>query len=82
MPLDRVFGNEKLHRDIAIAEAAGDQGEHFELACCDPDGLPAVRIGSEGFRGRSVRRDKHLSDRDRFATARDSEAKADAERRE
>jgi hypothetical protein len=47
--LDGVFGNEKLRGDLAIAEAAGDQGEDFELACRDAEGLLLGRIGSEGF---------------------------------
>jgi hypothetical protein len=33
--LDGVFGDEKLRGYLAIAEAAGDQGEDFELACRD-----------------------------------------------
>ena len=37
--LDRVFGNEKLRGDLSIAEAAADQGENFELACRDAEGL-------------------------------------------
>ena len=37
--LDGVFGNEKLRGDLPIAEAAGDQGENFELACCDAEDL-------------------------------------------
>ena len=49
--LDGVFGNEKLRGDLAIAEAAGDQGEDFELACRDAEGLLLGRIGSEGVRG-------------------------------
>jgi DNA repair photolyase len=88
--LDGVFGNEKLRGDLAIAEAAGDQGEDFELAGRDAEGLLAGRIGSEGFtaagfRG-SFRRDSHFPHHDRFAdgfaTARDAEAKPDAEGRE
>ena len=82
MCLDGVFGNEKLHGDLAIAEAAGDEGEDFELACCDADRVLMVRIGSESFWSGGVRRDKYLSDHDRFATARDAEAKPDSEGRE
>ena len=44
-----VFRKEKLHSDLAIAEAAGDRGENFQLACRDADGLLGGRIGSEGF---------------------------------
>ena len=51
MCLDGVFGNEKLRGDLAIAEVAGDQGEDFELACRDAEGLLVGRIGSEGFEG-------------------------------
>jgi hypothetical protein len=84
--LDRVFGNEKLRGDLAIAEAAGDQGENFELACRDAEGLLAGRIESEGFEGGGFRGDKHFLHHDRFAdgfaTARDAEAEPDAEGRE
>jgi hypothetical protein len=84
--LDGVFGNEKLRGDLAIAEAARDQGEDFELACCDAEGLLVGRIGSEGFEGGGFRGDKHFLHHDRFAdgfaTARDAEAEPDAEGRE
>jgi hypothetical protein len=83
--LDGVFGNEELGGDFAIAEAAGDQGEDFELACRDAEGLLVGGVGSKGFDGRGSGRDKHLlhHDRfaDRFATARDAEAEPDAEGR-
>ena len=86
MCLDGVFGNEKLRGDLAIAEAAGDQGENFELACRDAEDLLLGRIGSEGFEGGGFRGDKHFPHHDRFAdgfaTARDTEAKPDAEGRE
>ena len=36
--LECVFGNEKLRGDLPIAEATGDQGEDFELACRDAEG--------------------------------------------
>ena len=55
MRLDGVFGNEKLRGDLAIAEAAGDQGENFELACRDAKALLADRIGGEGFEGGGFR---------------------------
>ena len=92
MCLHGVFGNEKLRGDLAIAEAAGDEGEDFELAGRDAEGLLlallAGRIGRKGdgrFRG-----DKHFPHHDRFAngfadgfaTARDAEAEPDAEGRE
>jgi hypothetical protein len=84
--LDRVFGNEKLRGDLAIAEAAGDQGENFELAGRDAEGLLVGRIGSEGFEGGGFRGDKHFPHHHRFAdgfaTARDAEAEPDAEGRE
>jgi hypothetical protein len=84
--LDGVFGNEKLRGDLAIAEAAGDQGEDFELACRDAEGLLVGRIGSKGFDGGGFRGDKHFPHHDRFAdgfaTARDAEAEPDAEGRE
>ncbi len=51
MRLDGVFGNEKLHRDLAIAEAAGDQGQDFELACCDADGLLVASYWEQKFWG-------------------------------
>jgi hypothetical protein len=71
MCLDGVFGNEKLRGDLAIAEAAGDQGENFELACRDAEGLLLGRIGSEGGRigndrGGGFRRDKHFLHHNRF----------------
>src|SRR5208282_5189423 len=72
--------------DLAIAEAAGDQGENFELACRDAEGLLVGRIGSEGFEGGGFRGDKHFPHHDRFAdgfaTARHAEAEPDAEGRE
>ncbi len=45
--LDGVFGDEKLRGDLAIAEAAGDEGEDFELARRDAEGLLAGCVGSE-----------------------------------
>src|SRR5579863_9506630 len=89
--LDGVFRNEKLRGDLAVAETAGDQGEDFELARGDAEGLLLGRIGSEGDRagkqGRGgFRGDKHFLDHDGFAdgfaTARDPEAEPDAEGRE
>ncbi len=86
MCLDGVFGNEKLRGDLAIAEAAGDQGEDFELACRDAEGLLVGRIRSEGFEGGGFRGDKHFPHHDRFADgfsiARDAETEPDAEGRE
>ena len=88
MCLDGVFGNEKLAGDFAIAEAAGDQGEDFELTCRDAEGLLAGRIGSEGYRAGNEgsggwRGDKDLFHHDGFtdgfATARDAETKPDTE---
>jgi hypothetical protein len=88
--LDGVFGDEKLRGDLAIAHAAGDQGEDFELACRDAEGLLADCIGSEG--GGGFGGDEHFFHYDRFAhhdrfadgfaTARDAEAEPDAEGRE
>jgi len=49
--LDGVFGNEKLRGDLAIAEAAGNQGKNFELACRNAKALLVGRIGSERFEG-------------------------------
>jgi hypothetical protein len=81
--LDRVFGNEKLRGDLAVAEAPADQGEDFELACRDAEGLLLSRIGSEGFEGAGFRGNKHFPYHDRFAdgfaTARDAQAEPDAE---
>src|ERR1700728_428594 len=65
--LDGVFGNEKLRGDLAIAEAAGDQSEDFELPCRDAEGLLVGRIGSEGFVGGGFRGDKHFLYHDRLA---------------
>ena len=84
--LDGVLGNEKLRGDLAIAEAVGDQGENFELACRDAEGLLVGRIGCEGFEGRGFGGDKHFPHHDRFAdgfaTARDAQTQPDAEGRE
>ena len=77
-----IFGNEKLRSDLAIAEAAGDQGENFELACRDAEGLLVGRIGSEGLEGGGFCGDEHFPHHDRFATARDADAQPDAEGRE
>jgi hypothetical protein len=74
--LDGVFGNEKLRGDLPIAEAAGDQGENFELTCRDAEGLLLggignkggsewARIGSDG--GGSFCGDKHFLHHDRLA---------------
>jgi hypothetical protein len=86
MCLDRVFRDEKLRCNLAIAEAAGNKGENFELACRDAEGLLLGRIRSEGFEGGSFRGDKHFLHHDRFAddfaSARDAEAEPDAEGRE
>src|SRR5258708_712187 len=86
MCLDGVFGNEKLRGDLTIAQAAGDQGDDFELACRDAEGLLLGRIGGEGFVGAGFRGDKHFPNHDRFpdglAPARDPEAEPDAEGRE
>ncbi len=90
MCLDGIFGNEKLGGDLAIAEAAGDQGENFEFAGCDAGRLLLGRIGSEGYRagneGGGSCGNKHFPHHDRFpnsfATARDPEAEPDAEGRE
>lgn len=86
MCLHGVFGNEKLRGDLAIAVAAGDQGEDFELACGDAEALLVGRIGSEGFERGGFRGDKHFPHHHRFAddfaTARDAEAEPDAESRE
>src|ERR1700727_506608 len=52
--LDRVFGNEKLRGDFAIAEAAGDQCENFELACRDAEAQPDAEGGEEDGDQRAV----------------------------
>src|SRR5271163_3577767 len=89
--LDGVFGNEKLGGDLAIAEAAGDQGENFELTGRNAERLLAGRIGSEGFEGGcgggAPRVNGNFPDHDSFAdgfadsfaTSRDSKAEPDAE---
>jgi len=90
MCLDRVFGDEKLRSDLAIAEPVGDKGEDFELACRDAEALLLGRIGSEGFARegfrRNLRRNQHFPHHDGFAdgfaTARDAEAEPYAEGRE
>jgi hypothetical protein len=84
--LDGIFGNEKLCGDLAIAEAAGDQGEDFELSWGDAEGSLVGCIGCEGFESGGFRGDKHFPHHDRFAdgfaTARDAEPEPDAEGRE
>ena len=79
--LDGVFGDEELRGDLAVAHAVGDQGEDFELACGDAEGLLSGSIGSEGFG--CLHGDRDFSDDDRFAdgfaTACDAEAEPDAE---
>ena len=88
MRLDRVFGDEKLRGDLAIAEAAGDQRKGFEFARRDAERLLLGGIGSEGgWRERGgLGMDQHLSHHNRladgFATARDAKAEPDAEGRE
>ena len=81
MCLDGVFGNEKLGSDLAIAEAAGDKVEDFELAWGDAEGQLAGRIGSEG--GLGFRGNEHFLHHngfaDGFATARDAEPEPDSE---
>ena len=83
MCLDGVFRNEKLRGDLAIAQAAGDQGENFELACRDAESLLAGSIRSEGFEGGGFCGDRHFLHHDRFADgfapSRDAEAEPDAE---
>ena len=93
MGLDGVLGNEELRRDLTIAAAAGDQGEDFELARRDAEGLLLGCVGSEGFAGRGFRGgfrgNQHFPHHDRladgfaapFATMRDAEAEPDAEGR-
>jgi hypothetical protein len=49
-----VFSETKLRGDLAIAEAAGDQGEDFELACRDAEGLLVGRILSNSFARRCL----------------------------
>ena len=83
MGLDGVFRNEKLRGDLAIAQAAGNQGENFELARRDAESLLAGGIGSEGFEGGSFRGDRNFLHHDRFADGftppSDAEAEPDAE---
>ena len=87
MCLHGIFRNEKLRGDLAIAVAAGDQGENFELARRDAESLLAGRIGSEGDfllgGGGDFRGDKDFFDHDRFvddfAAAGDAKAEPDAE---
>jgi hypothetical protein len=83
--LDGVFGNEELRRDLAIAEAAGDQGENFELACRYAESLLLGRIGSERFKGGGFGRDKQFSNHGvagGFAPSRDAQPEPDAKGRE
>ena len=82
--LDGVFGDEELGGDFAIAEAAGDQGEDFEFARGDAEGLLAGGVGSEGAEagasaGTRTSFTTTTSFADGFATARDAEAEPYAE---
>ena len=81
-----VLRNEKLRRDLAIAQAAGDQRKGFEFPCRDAEGLLLDRVGSEGFRGAVRHRDLHFPHHDRFvngfALARDAQAEPNAKGRE
>jgi hypothetical protein len=84
--LDGVFRNEKLRGDLAIAEAAGDQGEDFELARRNTQGLLAGGIGSERFKRRCLRGNKYFPYHDRFpygfTAACDAQSEPDSEGRE
>jgi len=83
---DGVFGNEKLRGDLAIAQAARDQGEYFELACRDAGLLLVGRVGRERYEWGGFCGDTHFLHYDRFAdgfaTACDAEAEPNAEGRE
>jgi hypothetical protein len=81
--------------DLAIAQAAGNQGEDFEFARRDAEVLLLGRVGSEGDRvgnegGRSLGGHKHFLHHHRFpddligclAPARDAQPEPDAEGRE
>ena len=46
---DGVFGDEEVGGDLAIAEAVGNEGEDFELAGGDAEGLLLEGVGGEGF---------------------------------
>jgi hypothetical protein len=80
--LDGVFGDKELGGDLPIAQAAGNQGESFELAGGDAKGLLLGDVGSEGFGSWGWYGDEHLLHYDRFpdglATAGDAETEPDA----
>ena len=50
MRLDRVFGNEKLRRDLAIAEATGDQGKNSSSRAVMPRVCWLAELGVKGLR--------------------------------
>ena len=80
-----VLGDEELSGDLAIAEAAGDEVEDFELAGCDAEALLSGCVGSESWSWLGARaggRDEDFSYHDRLPSACDAEAEPDAKGRE
>ena len=83
--LDGVLGNEELRGDLAIAEAAGNEGEDFRLAIGDAEILLVGRIAGEGSNGAGFCWDQHLPHHHAlggFAPARNAQPEPDAEGRE
>src|SRR5690349_10165831 len=58
MRLDGVFRDEELGSDLAIAEAASDEGEYFKLPRGNAETLLAFGIWSEWFADGAFRRNR------------------------
>src|SRR6202789_3022380 len=79
--LHGVLGDEELSCDLAIAEAAGDEGEDFELTVGDAEALLLSRVWTERRRrlGAAARGRAEDFFRHRIPPARDAQAEPDAE---
>ena len=72
MGLDGVLADEEAIGDLAVAETLGDEGEDFELARGDAEGVELGLVEGEGFGGDSF-------DDDRLAGFGELDAEPDAE---
>src|ERR1700679_2830672 len=79
--LHGVLGDEELSCDLAIAEAAGDEGEDFELTVGDAEALLLSRVWTERRRRLGAAAGGRVEDffRHRLPSARDAQAEPDAE---
>ena len=77
MGFDGVFADEEAGGDFAVAESLGDEGEDFELARGDAEG---VELGSvEGEGGGGIRGDEDFAEDDFLARFGELDAQPDAE---